>query len=175
MRNATLAILPLFLVAACKRTTEAVVPPIDNGKLEYRLINSSNQTLPVMALADDVAHPDMIWVGTDENLEYFNRNWKYNVPPGDTLRFERTLPNRNPIDLASLGRRFKVRVSFPTKVFSPLAYSRNFIVEGQPYAIGWTFGRYFQLPAYELVGQDQNRVRYINWPADTAVLEEVMF
>ncbi|RYZ21096.1 MAG: hypothetical protein EOO16_14320 [Chitinophagaceae bacterium] len=163
------ALLAAASFAACKRSSEAAAPLRTPQSVEYRLINEGDTSLRTITVSADMAFP-----GHEPLPGSFSQGaWFRDVRPNDTLVAKFPVSSTTPVPLDSLRRRLHLRVYYGHKVFSPFLFARNFIVEGAPYAYGWTYQRSFRERGYDTVRNAGRLSREIRWPSDTALMEEV--
>ena len=151
-------LLPLL---SCKKK----VDELHLDHLEYRIVNNGDPNVSAFVIYTDITLP--------ADGSHFGPSAAFNnIHPFDTVTLtiaDVTKTNKN---FLNARRSFDLRLAYRHKIFSPLYYSHNFIIDGEPYAIGWTYTQRFKTKSIDTVNSLNNKIVYINWPSDSAKLEE---
>jgi hypothetical protein len=158
-------LVPLFTVTvifiSCKKKLEQ---PFLN-ELEYRIVNNGDSNISAFVISTEVLLP--------EDGSGMGPSAAFNgIRPYDTVILKVTDVTNSNKNFLNAERSFHLRVGYRQKIFSPLYFSHNFIVDGSPYAIGWTYAQNFKTKSGDTVNSLNKKIFYINWPADSAKLDE---
>jgi len=160
MKPFSLFVLLIILVSCKKKVDEPYL-----NELEYRIVNNGDPNIASFVIYTDIILPaDGSSFGPSAA---FN-----NIRPFDTVTLkvlDVTNTNKN---FLNAQRSFSLRIWYRQKIFSPLYFSHNFIVDGAPYSLGWTYTQTFKTKSIDTVNNLIKKIFYINWPADSSKLEE---
>jgi hypothetical protein len=135
------------------------------GELEYRIVNTGDANIASFVIWTEVTLPN-------DGSSFGPSAAFNNILPFDTVTLKITDATNTGKNFLNACRSFQLRVWYRQKLFSPLYYSHNFIVEGNPYAIGWTYTQTYRPASIDTVNTVDKKIFYINWPADSAKLKE---
>jgi hypothetical protein len=95
----------------------------------------------------------------------------YNISLQDTITI---IISNNNADYMNSIRKKKIKLGFRNKVYSPLLAAMNLIIDGNPYAPGWHYNRWY-VPIDDTVNDLSKRVYYIRWPDDSISMREMLW
>lgn len=151
----------ILAFASCRKKIETT----SLSELEYRIVNNGDANIASFVIWTNVSLPD-------DGSSFGPSAAFNNIGPFDTVTLKITDVTNTGINFLNAFRSFQLRVWYRKKVFSPLYYSHNFIVEGDPYAIGWTYTQTYSPASIDTVTRVDKKIFYINWPSDSIKLKE---
>lgn len=157
-------IICILLCFSCKK--EAPAPVLH--EIQFRIVNNG----------DSLVSGFVLWTTTllsDGRTLIFHDQAFNNIRPFDTVTIHVTGLQENSRNFLDAIRLFRLRVALKRKIFSELHFNNNYIEGGDPNLYGWTQTLNFIKETPDTIKGMDDKIFYINWPADSAKLKQVIF